>query len=346
MLRGAASKVMWVGRATVFMVGLAMILALVLGVASTALAGNLDPLKIGSLKNVATKTTALVGKVATGSAFVVKNPSGGSALDLQVNAGQAPLVANTEAGTATNLSADKLDGLDSSDFASYKRTVVVSPVGTDAQNGSTLLDALSGITDASATKPYLLYIEPGTYDLGTSALQMKQHVDIQGAGELKTLIISNVSGTVGETFCGTGAVRGANDAELRFLTVRHAGNGNCAIAIYNDSASPLLTHVRAESSRSGGDTSIGVLNRHSNPTMTNVTATASGVIGDFYAVSNNESSPTITHSRLTGSSAALSHNGGTAKIALTQLSGSIRRSAGTLQCFDNYDGNLGAVTCP
>ncbi len=93
--------------------GLALVMALVLGATSVALAGNLDPLRIGSLKNVATKTTQLVGKVATGSAFVVKNPSGGSALDLQVNADQAPLTVNADAGTATNLSADELDGKDS-----------------------------------------------------------------------------------------------------------------------------------------------------------------------------------------------------------------------------------------
>ncbi len=122
MTRTIFGKVMWVGRATVFMVGLAMILALVLGVATTALAGNLDPLKIGSLKNVATKTTQLVGKVATGSAFVVKNPSGGSALDLQVNAGQAPLTVNADAGKATNLDADKLDGIDSTGFMRGKGT--------------------------------------------------------------------------------------------------------------------------------------------------------------------------------------------------------------------------------
>ncbi len=89
--------------------GLALVMALVVGVSSAALAGNLDPLKLGTAKNVATKVTTMVGKVATGSAFVVKNPSGGSALGLQVNAGQAPLTVNPEAGTATNLSADKLD---------------------------------------------------------------------------------------------------------------------------------------------------------------------------------------------------------------------------------------------
>jgi hypothetical protein len=40
LLRSAASKVMWVGRATVFLVGLAVILAVVLGLATAALAGT------------------------------------------------------------------------------------------------------------------------------------------------------------------------------------------------------------------------------------------------------------------------------------------------------------------
>jgi hypothetical protein len=38
MLKATVSKVMWVGRATVVMVGLAVILALVFGVATTAFA--------------------------------------------------------------------------------------------------------------------------------------------------------------------------------------------------------------------------------------------------------------------------------------------------------------------
>ena len=117
MLRTVASKVAWVGRTASMVFGLALVMALVLGATSVALAGNLDPLKIGSIKNVATKTTQLVGKVASGSAFAVNNPSGGSALGLQVNAGQAPMTVNAEAGKATNLDADKLDGKDASEFA-------------------------------------------------------------------------------------------------------------------------------------------------------------------------------------------------------------------------------------
>ena len=40
MIRTVTSKVMWVGRATVFLVGLAVILALSVGLASAALAGT------------------------------------------------------------------------------------------------------------------------------------------------------------------------------------------------------------------------------------------------------------------------------------------------------------------
>jgi hypothetical protein len=50
MIRSAASKVMWVGRAAVFVVGLAVILALVFGIASAALAGNGDWARATSLR--------------------------------------------------------------------------------------------------------------------------------------------------------------------------------------------------------------------------------------------------------------------------------------------------------
>jgi len=120
MLRSAVSKVMWVGRATVFMVGLAVILALVFGVASTALGKNGQAFILGKTSNTATKVTGLIGKVATGSALVVKNPSGGSALDLSVGdptadpstKSVAPMKVDSQAMVA-NLNSDQLDGLDS-----------------------------------------------------------------------------------------------------------------------------------------------------------------------------------------------------------------------------------------
>ena len=124
MIRSALGKVAWVGRTASMVFGLALVMALVFGAASVALAGNLDPLKIGSLKNVATKTTQLVGKVVSGEALVVKNPSGGSALGLSVGdpladpatKAVAPMKVDSQA-KVENLNADQLDGLDSTEFA-------------------------------------------------------------------------------------------------------------------------------------------------------------------------------------------------------------------------------------
>ena len=65
MMRTVASKVMWVGRATVFLVGLVVVLAVMLGVASAALAGT----GVGAAFNLGKTNTvnamsSLVGSVA------------------------------------------------------------------------------------------------------------------------------------------------------------------------------------------------------------------------------------------------------------------------------------------
>src|SRR5262249_32427162 len=74
----------------------------------------------------------------------------------------------------TTVEAAKLEAKPASAFQPhYARTVVVSPVGTPAQNGTALLNAMSGITTATATNPWLVHIEPGIYDTGIQALNMK-----------------------------------------------------------------------------------------------------------------------------------------------------------------------------
>jgi hypothetical protein len=110
----AASKVMWVGRATVFMVGLAVILALVLGVASAAFGANGGNFILGKT-NVATLITRLAGSNGVdGAMFEVQNNNSGAndtALSLKVQAGEAPMTVNSP-GKVTNLTADKVDGVD------------------------------------------------------------------------------------------------------------------------------------------------------------------------------------------------------------------------------------------
>jgi hypothetical protein len=196
----------------------------------------------------------------------------------------------------------------------YVRTVLVSPVGTPAQNGNALLNALAGITTATDANPYLLKLEPGIYDIGASSLQMKQFVDIEGSGENVTSIRGNVS------TWPAGVVNGVSYAEIRFLSVGNMG-GICAI--YNGLSSPDITHVRAEVSgasdsesttygiyTTGGSTRMtdvyvlasvgclnyGIYNESSKPIMTNVTAWANGGScpnGVNVGVYNSSSSPNM-----------------------------------------------------
>ena len=109
MIRSAAGKVMWVGRATVFLVGLAVILALVFGAATTAMGADGKPFLLGK-RNVATLASKLI------------NRGEGPALSLKVGEGQPPLAVNSSAKVA-NLNSDQIDGLDSTDLQT-------NPIGT------------------------------------------------------------------------------------------------------------------------------------------------------------------------------------------------------------------------
>jgi hypothetical protein len=59
LIRSVLFKVLWVGRATVFLVGLAVIIAVVMGVTSMALAANGQPFLLGRT-NVASAISTLV----------------------------------------------------------------------------------------------------------------------------------------------------------------------------------------------------------------------------------------------------------------------------------------------
>jgi hypothetical protein len=104
-------KVVWLGRATVFLVGLSVILAAVFAIASMAFAANGKPLLLGR-SNVATAITTLVKQ----------RP--GPALRLRVGGGP-PMAVNSKARVA-NLNADKVDGKDADAFLGDTITVVGS----------------------------------------------------------------------------------------------------------------------------------------------------------------------------------------------------------------------------
>ncbi len=182
--------------------------------------------------------------------------------------------------------------------AKYVRTVVVGPVGvgTPTANGTALLAALAGITTATATEHWLLKIEPGLYDVGTSSLVMKPFVDVEGSGELDTRIRG--SGHPGNNM---GTVQAVTSSELRFVTVENTGGDAYAKALYISNASPRITHVTAIAS--GGTTeSQGVHTEFaSSPIITDVIAFASATGGAISnAVIDAASTSQIFHVQATG----------------------------------------------
>jgi hypothetical protein len=143
----------------------------------------------------------------------------------------------------------------------------------------------------SKDNPCLIKILPGNYNLGSGSLTMQPYVDIEGSGEEITSITSAHNDA---TF--SGVVNGADNAELRLLTVRNtlAGIGT-GVAIANKSASPKITHVTAIAQTVLN--CYALYNSGSSPTLNNVTAIVGGSTG--YGVYNTDSSPVMNNLTIT-----------------------------------------------
>lgn len=108
MIRSVVSKAMWVGRTTAAVIGLAVALAVVFGVATMALAAVPgDPFQLGQL-NTINRVSTLVGNT-TGPMLRVENKGAGPAANLKVQAGKPPMAVNST-GRIPKLNADMVDG--------------------------------------------------------------------------------------------------------------------------------------------------------------------------------------------------------------------------------------------
>ncbi len=118
MVKTIFSGVWRIGRLTALTLGLAVMLALLVGLASAAFGANGDPWLLGR-GNAATAITKLAGAAGVNGPMlqlINNNPNpDDTALELQVQAGEAPMRVNSST-RVTNLNADKLDGLDYSWF--------------------------------------------------------------------------------------------------------------------------------------------------------------------------------------------------------------------------------------
>ena len=193
-------------------------------------------------------------------------------------------------------------------YTRFGETVIVGPGATPAASGTALLNALTSIADNSASKPYLIKLEPGVYDIGDNRLQMKSFVDIEGSGRNVSTIqgAGNLSGVI-----STGVVVGASSAELRNLTLKGVGSGSrpFVIPLFNSSSSPTVRDVAIVSS--GGTNHWGIRNLNASPTVEDVTISVTATGNATYGISNNSvSSPKIRRTEINVTNSASGETAG------------------------------------
>ncbi len=148
----------------------------------------------------------------------------------------------------------------------FVRTVIVNSGSSPTVNGANLVASLASITTNSSTNPWLVKVEPGIFDLGTSSLAMKDYVDIEGSGPLVTTITS--AQPRGVSNLATININSGVHAELRQLTVQNTSTD--AIAITYTNSNPALDHLNIVVPN-GQVSTFGILGQGGNPTITNVT---------------------------------------------------------------------------
>ena len=154
-------KTFRIARGTALVLGMAMMLALALGVATAALAAVPgDPFRLGQV-NVIDALTQLVGE-KTGPMLRIDNNGPGYALQLLVEPNRAPLTVNADSGKAVNLNADELDGNDSAAYFTgdtYRKTN--SAVGVPAPGTNQSYVQCDGPEDRALGGGYS-EVDPGT----------------------------------------------------------------------------------------------------------------------------------------------------------------------------------------
>ena len=199
-----------------------------------------------------------------------------------------------------------------------------SQVVTVAKSGgdfTTITEALSSITDNSATKPYLIRVAPGVYT-EANGIDLKDYVDVEGSGQSNTIITADSAATQSTTVRVAGTMHG----EIRNVTINNTGGAGFTPAVglsatnltpaggfrltgvavtvsghFNTTgisdlgSAPVLASLNVTAA--GNGQAIAIKNDASSPRMTDITASASsgGDVGGALGIYNvNNSSPTMT----------------------------------------------------
>lgn len=234
---------------------------------------------------------------------------------------------------------------------SVTRTLVVSPGATPTDGGTKLLNAMASITP-TVVSPWLIRLEPGVYDLGSSSLTLKAYINVEGSGEQLTTISSSVTVALPPV---SGTVVMTTSTEIRFVTVTNSANspavyvpggatnvqlfrtslsvGNGSFGLYNNAASGTVSVTG--STLPAGNVGFGLFNASGTVSVSNST-----FIAGNSSLFNNSGVVSVTGSILTGGAYGLANFSiGIVKIGASQLSGGSAPVSGTAQCAASYNGS-------
>lgn len=264
---------------------------------------------------------------ASGSATAVARADHVHAHGDQAGGSLHSTATSVTAGFMSAADKQKLDGA-----LAYVRTVVVSPVpGDDAASGQALLDAVAGISDNGAANPYVVKIEPGVYDIGSTQLSMKPFVDIEGSGQNATYIVSSHGGA--SVSFDAAAVVGAADAELRQLTIQNTASAVIAAGFFGASQRARVANVTITTT-GGSDISFGILaSSGSVLTVSDATVTANSAGGAADAIGMSvagSTNITLVDCRITGKGPASSGTGTNIGLRVTSQSSVVKVEGGTI----------------
>jgi hypothetical protein len=213
------------------------------------------------------------------------------------------------AGDAGPAGAPGVAGVAGVDAESPARVVWVADDGTgDYPLLSAALAAIGGSTlpAATAAKPYVIKIAPGTYT-EQSVVRLKGYVDVEGSGQDITTINCACSANrldasaSANSFDALAAVMSATAiaAEIRHLTINNTGGGNqYSTGVWTENvADGAFSMLHVTATATGGTLeNVGVYNfSKSSPSMNNVTATATGGTNNYGVYNEVLSSPSMNN---------------------------------------------------
>ena len=168
----------------------------------------------------------------------------------------------------------------------FTRTTIVNNTGSPAADGASLLSALSGLSPApNYLNRWVIELEGGIYDVGTTAIVLPDYVSLHGSGIYTTIIRGSVGPPPG--FLLGGLVEGASNSEIRDLTIQCLSNKEVTScqALSLEEANARLTDMRILSSGEGSGAHWGIRTFNSAPILDRVQVLVNASVGaDNYGV--------------------------------------------------------------